>query len=113
MLEESLAELDSWVATSKGSVAATAPVAAPSQSDHVEPAGTSNDASSDEVEELKKQIATFKRVQTATLGQLSKLREEKEYLENKEKKRGQTKRKTRASNGGNDVEMGDGDENES
>jgi pre-rRNA-processing protein IPI3 len=113
MLEESLAELDSWVATSKGSVAATAPVAAPSQSDYVEPAGTSNEASSDEVEELKKQIATFKRVQTATLGQLSKLREEKEYLENKEKKRGQTKRKTRASNGGNDVEMGDGDENES
>jgi hypothetical protein len=54
----------------------------------------------------------LRRVQQATVGQLSKLREEKEYLENREKKRGQTKRKTRASNGDKDVEMGDGDEND-
>ncbi|KAJ4409631.1 Pre-rRNA-processing protein ipi3 [Didymella pomorum] len=112
MLEESLAELDTWVAPSKGGAVAAAPVAAPGQSDHIEPSGTSNDASSDEVENLKKELATLRRVQQATVGQLSKLREEKEYLENREKKRGQTKRKTRASNGDKDVEMGDGDEND-
>ncbi|KAF3032260.1 Pre-rRNA-processing protein ipi3 [Didymella heteroderae] len=113
MLEESLAELNSWIAPSKGSIVTTAPLAAPSQTDDVEPSAASKDASSDEVTELKKQIATLKGVQKATVDQLLKLREEKEYLVNKEKKRGKAKRKTRASNGDNDVDMSDGDENES
>lgn len=118
MLEESLTELDSWVAPSKSSSAAAATVAAPVPSDDVEPSDASNDVSSDEVKELKKQIASLQRIQKVTFAQLSELREEKEYFVNKEKKRterGKAKKKAGASNGDNDVEMSDGedDENES
>lgn len=116
MLEESLAELDSWVAPSKASSTTAATAVAPVQNDDVEPTGSTKDASSDEVKELKKQISSLQRIQKVTFAQLSELREEKEYLVNKEKKRterGQGKKKASASNGDNDVQMSDGDENES
>jgi pre-rRNA-processing protein IPI3 len=78
MLDESLAELDSWVAPSKGNSAAAAPVATPVQSEDVEPSGETNEASSDEVKKLKEQVASLQRIQKVTFAQLSKLREEKQ-----------------------------------
>ena len=76
MLEESLAELDSWVAPSKSSNAPAA-VTAPSQQDVEQPI-TDSDASQDEVKELKKQIASLQRIQKITFAQLAELRAEKE-----------------------------------
>ncbi|KAF1934011.1 WD40 repeat-like protein [Didymella exigua CBS 183.55] len=116
MLEEGLAELDSWIAPSKGSSPAAATVTAPVQSEYVKPSDASNDVSSDEVKELKKQVASLQRIQKVTFAQLSELREEKEYFMEKERKRterGQAKKKGSESNDDNDVEMSDGDENES
>ncbi|KAF2632693.1 WD domain-containing protein [Macroventuria anomochaeta] len=113
MLEESLAELETWVASSKVSSAPTVNITAPSQSDDVEPSGASNDVSQDEVKELKKQLASLQRIQKVTFSQLSELREEKEYFVDKEKKRaerGKAKKKAGPANGDNDVEMSDGDD---
>lgn len=83
MLEESLAELNSWVVPTKSSTAPAA-VTAPSPND-AEPTPASNDSSQDEVNELKKQLASLQRIQKVTFAQLAELREEKEYYVNKEK----------------------------
>ncbi|KAJ4989855.1 WD domain-containing protein [Stagonosporopsis vannaccii] len=85
MLEESLTELDSWVALSKSSNAPAA-VTAPSQED-VAQSTAGNDASQDEIKELKTQLASLQRIQKVTFTQLAELREEKEYFVNKEKGR--------------------------
>lgn len=108
MLEESLAELESWVAPSKGGNTPVVQAPAPSQTEVATDA--SGDVSSAEVKELKKQLASLQNIQKVTFKQLSEMREEKEYLMNKEKTRAQrakTKKKGGASNGDNDVEMSD------
>ena len=113
MLEESLAELESWAAPPKGSTAPVANAPASSQLEDVAIPETSSDASSAEVKELKQKLASLQRIQKVTLSQLSELREEKEYLVNKEKKRAErakAKKNGDAANGGNDVEMSDGDD---
>ncbi|KAJ4384194.1 Pre-rRNA-processing protein ipi3 [Didymella sp. IMI 355093] len=78
MLDESLAELDSWVAPSKGNSAAAAPIVTPVYSEDVESSGATNEASSDEVKKLREQVASLQRIQKVTFAQLSKLREEKQ-----------------------------------
>lgn len=87
MLEDSLAELESWVAPSKASSAPIVATPILSQDAAVEQPDTVGDASPDEVKELKKQIASLQRIQKVTFAQLSELREEKEYLVKKEKER--------------------------
>ncbi|KZM19711.1 Pre-rRNA-processing protein ipi3 [Ascochyta rabiei] len=111
MLEESLAELESWVAPSKGSNAPVASVPAPSHNVEEDSPSVSNGASQAEVQELKKQLASLQRIQKVTFSQLSELREEKEYFVNKEKKRAErtkTKNKAGPRKSDNDVEMSDG-----
>ena len=113
MLEESLAELESWVAPPRSSSTPAANVAAPSRSDDVEQSDAANDAYQDEVKELKKQLASLQRIQKVTFTQLSELREEKEYFVNKEKRRAErakAKKKAGSTNGDNDVEMSDSDD---
>jgi pre-rRNA-processing protein IPI3 len=123
MLEESLAELESWGAPSNSSNVPVANSMALDQNDSAASSSRTDDASQAEVSELKKQLASLQRIQKVTFSQLSELREEKEYFVNKEKKRAErakahTKKKT---NGGapdhaeDDVEMSDGNasENES
>jgi pre-rRNA-processing protein IPI3 len=116
MLEESLAELESWRAPSKGGFAPAADFMA-LDGDGATAAGSSG--SQAEVKELKKQLASLQRIQKVTFSQLSELREEKDYYLGKEKKRAD-RVKTRATkklgltNGARhnradgDVEMNDG-----
>lgn len=111
MLEESLAELDSWSAPSKSSNA-PAVVTAPSQVDVEQPTADS-DASQDEVKELKKQLASLQRIQKVTFAQLAELREEKEYFVKKEKgrtERAKAKQRGGSRAGDDDVEMSDGND---
>ncbi|KAJ4325958.1 Pre-rRNA-processing protein ipi3 [Neodidymelliopsis sp. IMI 364377] len=117
MLEDSLAELESWGAPSAGRSAPAAAASMPVKPhDNAGAASESNDASEAEIKELKKQLASLQRIQKVTFSQLSELREEKEYFVNKEKKRverskAQTKKKANSNNVGSDddVEMSDGD----
>jgi pre-rRNA-processing protein IPI3 len=87
MLEDSLTELESWVAPSKANNASAVSATVPSQDDSAEQPDTVSEASQDEVKELKKQLASLQRIQKVTFTQLSELREEKEYLLKKEKDR--------------------------
>ena len=88
MLEDSLTELESWVAPSKANNASAVSATLPSQDDSAEqPDTVVSEASQDEVKELKKQLASLQRIQKVTFTQLSELREEKEYLLKKEKDR--------------------------
>lgn len=87
MLEDSLTELESWVAPSKANSASAVSATVPSQDDSAEQPDTVSEASQDEVKELKKQLASLQRIQKVTFTQLSELREEKEYLLKKEKDR--------------------------
>ncbi|KAJ8116115.1 hypothetical protein OPT61_g2410 [Boeremia exigua] len=87
LLEEGLAELDSWVAPSKGSIASAAKATTTSQAGDVEQPVAADDTSLDEVNELKKQLASLQRIQKVTFAQLGELREKNEYLVNKEKSR--------------------------
>ena len=114
MLEESLSELDTWAPASKGNNDPAAAVTTLSRSQDAESASVSNDSQA-EVKELKKQLASLQRIQKVTFAQLSELREEKEYLVNKEEERAErtkAKKKAGRTNGSNDVEMGDGDDND-
>lgn len=115
MLEESLAELESWAAPSKGSSVAAANTPTPSHLEDTNPSTVTEDVSQAEVKELKKQIASLQRIQKVTFSQLSELREEKEYFVNKEKKRAEhakSKKSTGTNSGDNDVEMSDGEDND-
>jgi pre-rRNA-processing protein IPI3 len=115
MLEESLAELESWSAPVKGGAAPSSDFMALDHEDH---AGSS-DATLSEVKELKKQVASLQRIQKVTFSQLSELRTEKEFFVAKEKKRAdraktQAKSKMGFTNGtlsghANDVDMVDGE----
>lgn len=113
MLEESLAELESWGASSKNGAALSANLMPQDQDTTTATAisGATSDAHQTELEEVKKQLAALQRIQKVTFSQLSELREEKEYFMSQEKKRAD-RAKTRAqkqlgiTNG--DVEMSEG-----
>lgn len=116
MLEESLAELDSWVAQPKGGFAPTADFMALDEGS-VNASDASGSAQQAEVKELKKQLASLQRIQKVTFSQLSELREEKDYFMDQEKKRAEhakTRAKKRLHSGANrnhtngDMEMNDG-----
>jgi pre-rRNA-processing protein IPI3 len=115
MLEDSLAELETWSAPPKGGVVPTADFMALDSDANATP---STDSQQAELKELKKQLASLQRIQKVTFSQLSELREEKEYFLSQEQKRAE-RAKSRATekrnltNGAtskhsnNDVEMDD------
>jgi pre-rRNA-processing protein IPI3 len=116
MLEESLAELDSWTTQPKGGAAPTADFMALDDGS-MNASDASGKAQQTEVKELKKQLASLQRIQKVTFSQLSELREEKDYFISQEKKRAErakARAKKRLTNGGNrnhtngDVEMNEG-----
>ncbi|XP_014551590.1 hypothetical protein COCVIDRAFT_30915 [Bipolaris victoriae FI3] len=115
MLEESLAELNSWGTQARATVAPAADFMA-LDTDDAGASGTTGNAQQAEVKELKKQLASLQRIQKVTFSQLSELREENDYFVAQEKKRAE-RAKTRAkrkTNGAKhsldtaDVEMNDG-----
>ncbi|KAH7073403.1 WD40-repeat-containing domain protein [Paraphoma chrysanthemicola] len=83
MLEESLAEMASWNATTKGGAAPVADFMALDYEDGAIPP----ESQQAEVKELRKQIASLQRIQKVTFSQLSELRTEKDYFMGQEKKR--------------------------
>jgi pre-rRNA-processing protein IPI3 len=83
MLEEGLAELAVWNAPSKGSVAPAADFLLLNESSVAE----TDLSQSNELQKVKKQLASLQRVQKATFRQLSELREEKEYFVTRERER--------------------------
>ncbi|KAF2270789.1 WD40 repeat-like protein [Lojkania enalia] len=112
MLEESIVELESWSAQPNGQVEPAADFLSFSSLD--QSAGGTDNAQSErqqaELRELKKQLASLQRVQRTTFAQLSNLREEKEWLMTRERKRAkrkaaQAKKKSGIVNGDSDVEM--------
>ncbi|KAI8938031.1 hypothetical protein NX059_005705 [Plenodomus lindquistii] len=127
MLEESLAELETWGASSKGGAASSADFMALDQDTAAGASAGSSDAQQTELKELKKQLASLQRIQKVTFSQLSELREEKEYFMSQEKKRaarakaraqkklGLTNGGSKSTNGGGeaDVEMSDASSSES
>lgn len=112
MLEESLAELETWNSPQKGSAAQAADflsLSADLNGTGEEAQATSNNAQSEEIKDLKKQLASLQRIQKVTFEQLSELREEKEFFMDKEKKRSQrkqrkAKKKLGLANGGPDAD---------
>ncbi|KAF1941250.1 WD40 repeat-like protein [Clathrospora elynae] len=117
MLEESLAELESWGAASRAGSAPAVDFMALDE-DNAKTSGSSSSSQQAEMKELKKQLASLQRVQKVTFSQLSELREEKEYFIAQEKKRAEraktrATKKMRLANGANrshangDVEMND------
>ncbi|KNG47380.1 wd repeat-containing protein [Stemphylium lycopersici] len=118
MLEESLAELDSWGTQPKGGLAPAEDFMALNE-DGVNADASSGNAQQAEVKELKKQLASLQRIQKVTFSQLSELQEEKDYFMDQEKKRAdraklRAKKKMGLTNGAHrnqsngDVEMNDG-----
>ncbi|KAI4629886.1 uncharacterized protein J4E87_003073 [Alternaria ethzedia] len=117
MLEESLAELDSWAAQPKGASASTADFMALDEGS-ASTSDSSGKAQQAEVKELKKQLASLQRIQKVTFSQLSELRDENDYFKGQEKKRAErTKTRAKRRTGANgatrkqtngDVEMNDG-----
>ncbi|CAA9965355.1 WD domain containing protein [Pyrenophora teres f. maculata] len=118
MLEESLAELDSWNAQTKGGFAPAADFMALDEHG-ASGSMSSGNAQQAEVKELKKQLASLQRIQKVTFSQLAELRQEKDYFVRQEKKRAD-RAKVRAkknmglahnganhSDAGGDVEMND------
>jgi pre-rRNA-processing protein IPI3 len=87
MLEESLAELESWNTQSSGTVTTSADFLLLSADNNptTSKGGVAQDAG--EMNELKKQLASLQRIQKVTFSQLAELREEKEWFVRKEKKR--------------------------
>ncbi|KAH9868680.1 hypothetical protein J1614_007752 [Plenodomus biglobosus] len=118
MLEESLAELETWGTSSKGGAAPSADIMALDQESTAGASGTSSDAQQTELNEVKKQLASLQRIQKVTFSQLSELREEKEYFMSQEKKRAarakaRAQKKLGLTNGSNgDVEMNDASSSE-
>ncbi|KAF2467199.1 WD40 repeat-like protein [Lindgomyces ingoldianus] len=108
MLEESLAELETWNSQPNGHVASTSDFLSFSSLD-----GSAQDGE-DEVKELKKQLASLQRVQKVTFKQLADLREEKQWFTRREKRRA-VRKELRAkkkfgllnNDGDGDVKMGD------
>ncbi|ORY19737.1 WD40-repeat-containing domain protein [Clohesyomyces aquaticus] len=88
MLEESLAELETWNSQSNGTAAATGDFLSFSSLDGG--SGTQG-GNPDEVKELKRQLASLQRVQKVAFKQLADLREEKQWFTARENKR--TRRK--------------------
>ncbi|EMD89749.1 hypothetical protein COCC4DRAFT_125740 [Bipolaris maydis ATCC 48331] len=86
MLEESLAELNSWGIQARASVAPAADFMA-LDTDDAGASETTGNAQQAEVRELKKQLARLQRIQKVTFSQLSELREENDYFMAQEKKR--------------------------
>ncbi|KAJ4286111.1 Pre-rRNA-processing protein ipi3 [Kalmusia sp. IMI 367209] len=114
MLEASLAELAAWNAPSNGAMAPAADFLSLSGDAAAEEMqGVSNSTQTEELNELKKQLASLQRVQKVTFQQLSELREEKAYLLSQDRNRTQRKHrkvqpKRHLANGGtSDVEMSD------
>lgn len=118
MLEESLAELESWNAPSKGG-AASADFMALGHGDN----SASSDSHLAEVKELKKQVASLQRIQKVTFSQLLELRIEKEFFMDKEKKRAERAKArakgrsshtngTASSHTNEDVDMTGGDDSD-
>jgi len=95
MLEESLAELESWGASSGNGVAVSADFVSLDQDTTVSATGATSNVLEEELEEVKKQLVALQRIQKVTFSQLSELREEKEYFIAQEKKRA-ARAKTRA-----------------
>jgi pre-rRNA-processing protein IPI3 len=108
MLEQSLAELNSWNPQANNS-AKIAPAAefvslSAMESDGAAGKGKAgviqgdNDtAKEDEIQELKKQVANLQRIQKVTFSQLSALREEKGWFLSKEKERALQEQKQRGA----------------
>jgi pre-rRNA-processing protein IPI3 len=115
MLEESLAELESWNTHSKGGVAPASDFMALDSEDNA----SSSDAHLAEVKELKKQVASLQRIQKVTFSQLSELRTEKEFFLGREKRRAE-RAKARVkktpghtnSHANGDVDMTGGDDSD-
>ncbi|KAK7188799.1 hypothetical protein DPSP01_005695 [Paraphaeosphaeria sporulosa] len=119
MLDASLAELATWNAPST-SGAGIAPAADFLSLEDTAGTGDMQGVSNtNEVQELKKQLASLQRVQKLTFKQLSELREEKEYLLSEERKRSQSaqskaKAKNNLADGStSDVEMSNNTSGES
>jgi pre-rRNA-processing protein IPI3 len=120
MLEESLAELDTWTATSskRGDVSSSDFMAL--DNGDADSAGGSHT----ELNELRRQVTSLERIQKVTFSQLSELREQNEHFVSQQKKRAErakTRAKNRmgltngavASHANRDVEMMDDEESES
>jgi pre-rRNA-processing protein IPI3 len=116
MLDEGLAELATWNPPSKSvGVAPAADFMSLSESGTAQDTGAlTGDAQSQELQQLKNQLASLQRVQKVTFKQLSDLREEKEYFVAREQKRAQrahskAKKASKPANGArntdDDVEM--------
>ncbi|KAF2752291.1 WD40 repeat-like protein [Sporormia fimetaria CBS 119925] len=111
MLEESLAELESWGSkpTPTTTVAPAADFLSLSESTTAGKAtaapSSASASASDDVKALKKQLATLQRIQKATFSQLSSLREENTYLLNKERERARQVQKRGLSNGRGDADV--------
>jgi pre-rRNA-processing protein IPI3 len=93
MLEESLAELESWNPTSQNGLAPAVEFMSLDQDD--DSGVTNNVAHQSEMKDLRKQLASLQRIQKVTFTQLLELREEKDFLVGQEKKRAERAR-TRA-----------------
>lgn len=86
MLDEGLAELATWNASSKNSAPAAADFV-PLTGDGVASAQGVSEAQSAELAALQKQVASLQRIQKATFEQLAELREENDYFRNRARKR--------------------------
>jgi len=90
MLEESLAELATWNAPAKNGLAPAADFLSLNETGTAQDTeGSSSNAQPQELQQLRKQVASLQRVQKVTFQQLSDLREEKEYFVAREQKRAQ------------------------
>lgn len=119
MLDDSLAELATWNAPSILGAAKAPAADFLSLDETAGPRESQSGSNTNEVQELKKQLASLQRVQKITFKQLSELREEKEYLLSEERKRsqsaqGDTKAKNNLANGStSDVGMSNNTSGES
>jgi pre-rRNA-processing protein IPI3 len=116
MLEESLAELESWTAPSKSGAASASDFMALDNDGHV----NQSDSQQSELTELKKQLASLQRIQKVTFSQMSDLRAENEFFKGKEMEKAEharirAKKKLGMTNGvalrqaNEDVDMDGGD----
>ncbi|OAL56541.1 WD domain-containing protein [Pyrenochaeta sp. DS3sAY3a] len=117
LMEESLAELETWNAPARNAVAPTPDFMALDQDGNGD---VSANGQQNELKELRKQVASLQRIQKTTFSQLSELRAEKEYFMTQEKKRAdraktRAKKKLGLTNGtkhhpDGDVEMSDAED---
>jgi len=116
MLEESLAELESWTAPTKNGAASASDFMALDHDGHIDESNSQHV----ELKDLKKQLASLQRIQKVTFSQLSDLRAENEFFKGKEmekaeRARTRAKKKSGFTNGvalrpaNEDVDM-DGDD---